>query len=136
MAKKPQITGRKRGRPPLASGEGKRFPLNMRTTKEVRDKLEAAAKISGRSLAQEVEFRLQRSFHDEEALHRDFGGKDRFKLLKWFAISIGVAERITGETWETDPETYRIAEKAMSVVLETGMQESAGFSDEDAAAKE
>lgn len=47
-------------------GEGKRYPLNMRTTKETRDKLAAAASESGRSLAQEVEFRINRSFVDDE----------------------------------------------------------------------
>ena len=40
----------------------KRYPLNMRTTREVREKLEKAAAELGRSLAQEVEFRLERSF--------------------------------------------------------------------------
>jgi predicted HicB family RNase H-like nuclease len=45
---------------------GKRHPLNMRTTKELRDKIELAAMASGRSLVQEVEFRLERSFQEEE----------------------------------------------------------------------
>jgi hypothetical protein len=45
---------------------GKRYPLNMRTTKEIRDKIESAATVSGRSLVQEVEFRVERSFQEEE----------------------------------------------------------------------
>jgi Arc-like DNA binding domain len=45
---------------------GKRYPLNMRTTKELRDKIEEAAMASGRSLVQEVEFRLERSFRQQE----------------------------------------------------------------------
>ena len=52
---------RGRGRPKLPPGEGKRYPLNMRTTKQLKDDLEDAARESGRSLAQEVEFRLERS---------------------------------------------------------------------------
>ncbi len=44
----------------------KRHPLNMRTTKELRDKVERAAKLSGRSLVQEVEYRLERSFWEDE----------------------------------------------------------------------
>jgi hypothetical protein len=44
---------------------GKRYPLNMRTTFEVRQKLERAAAATGRSLAQEVEHRLDRSFIEE-----------------------------------------------------------------------
>jgi hypothetical protein len=38
----------------------------MRTTKELRDKIEEAAMASGRSLVQEVEFRLERSFRQQE----------------------------------------------------------------------
>jgi uncharacterized protein (DUF1778 family) len=45
---------------------GKRYPLNMRTTKELRDKIEWAAVASGRSLVQEVEIRLERLFLQEE----------------------------------------------------------------------
>jgi predicted HicB family RNase H-like nuclease len=45
---------------------GKRYPLNMRTTKELRDKIEEAATASGRSLVQEVEFRLEGSFWQQE----------------------------------------------------------------------
>jgi predicted HicB family RNase H-like nuclease len=57
--------GTKRGRKPLPEGEGKRAPLSMRTTQSLRVKLELAAAQSGRSLAQEVEHRLEQSFiHD------------------------------------------------------------------------
>jgi predicted HicB family RNase H-like nuclease len=54
--------------PPKSKGvlPGKRYPLNMRTTKELRDKIDWAATVSGRSLVQEVEFRLERSFQEEE----------------------------------------------------------------------
>jgi hypothetical protein len=46
----------------------KRFPLSLRTTKELRQRLEKAATSSGRSLAQEIEIRLERSFHQEETV--------------------------------------------------------------------
>ena len=35
---------------------GKRYPLNMRTTKELRDKIEEAAMASGRSLCRKSNF--------------------------------------------------------------------------------
>jgi hypothetical protein len=40
----------------------------MRTTFEIRSKLETAAAASGRSLAQEAEFRIERSFEREGLL--------------------------------------------------------------------
>ena len=48
--------------------EGKRYPLNMRTTKELRQKLEQAAAKSGRSMVAEVEYRLERSFDRDETV--------------------------------------------------------------------
>ena len=59
----------------LPPGEGKRYPLNLRTTRALRDRLERACAASGRSLAQEVEMRLELSFNvpeppDDEALLR------------------------------------------------------------------
>jgi hypothetical protein len=52
-------------------GEGKKSPLNMRTTPALREKLEVAAGESGRSLVQEVEYRLEQSFATDALL----GGK-------------------------------------------------------------
>ena len=46
----------------MPAGKGKRHSLTIRTTKELRESLEQAAEASGRSLAQEVELRLERSF--------------------------------------------------------------------------
>jgi hypothetical protein len=51
-----------------AAVEGKRYPLNMRTTFELRRDLEVAAKASGRSLAQEAEYRLERSFLGQQGV--------------------------------------------------------------------
>ena len=58
-------------------GSGKKSPLNMRTTEALRKKLEMAAGLSGRSLVQEVEFRLEQSFARE-----DFG-KLHISTLMW-----------------------------------------------------
>lgn len=67
----------------------KLHPLNMRTTREMRAQLEAAATASGRSLTREVEHRLELSFHREsivqeiaeevrrqEALERELGQEE------------------------------------------------------------
>jgi hypothetical protein len=53
---------RRRGRPALPAEEGKRYPVGIRTTKALREALLSASRASGRSLAQEIEFRLERSF--------------------------------------------------------------------------
>ena len=56
----------RRGRPRLPAEEGKRYPIAIRTTKELKERLERASKASGRSLAQELEFRLEHSFEVQD----------------------------------------------------------------------
>jgi hypothetical protein len=56
----------RRGRPRLPAEEGKRYPIAIRTTKDLKERLERASKASGRSLAQELEFRLERSFEVQD----------------------------------------------------------------------
>jgi hypothetical protein len=50
----------------VPKGEGERVPVMTRVTKELRERLEKAASDSGRSLGQEVEFRLTRDFSWED----------------------------------------------------------------------
>ena len=76
----------------LPPGEGKRAPLNMRTTRELIEKLEGNAADSGRSLAQEVEYRLERSFLSDDAKFDDFGGKEKYELTKLFAVGANLLE--------------------------------------------
>lgn len=50
------------------SEEGRKVALNMRTTQDVRDRLEASAARSGRSLTHEVEFRVTQALDLDEKL--------------------------------------------------------------------
>jgi hypothetical protein len=90
--------------PKTVTSEGKRHPLNMRTTEDIREKLENAAAVSGRSLAQEVEYRLERSFAETDIIARAFGGKSHADFIK--AIGLGlqiVAAKMGKDSW-ADPE--------------------------------
>ena len=88
------------------AGDGKRYPLNMRTTKETRERLEAAALANGRSMAQEVEVRLERSFSEE----RGFGGPEMRRLAYLMATAFATAGqlRAAGKTqWIADQSCFR-----------------------------
>lgn len=91
----------------LPPGEGKRVPLNMRTTRETREKLEKSAAGSGRSLAQEVEHRLERSFGEEENLRWAFsaiiGDEALSRTMMLIASVIRVIEEERGLPWREDP---------------------------------
>jgi len=84
-------------------GEGKKVPLNMRTTRELRDKLDKAAGSSGRSLVQEVEHRVEHSFAEEELKQRAFFGQGSSATLASqvhdCCVLIGA---YTGKNWTDD----------------------------------
>lgn len=65
--------GKRMGRPPKPLAEVKRQVVAFRTTEAMRDRLLAAAEASGRSMAQELEFRLEAMFaaEDTRAIIRD-----------------------------------------------------------------
>jgi hypothetical protein len=83
-------------------GEGKRHPLNMRTTKELREKIDRAAEQSGRSLVQEVEHRLERSFDEGDLLEKVFGGSDNVALFRVLSGVIAETEARTGKCWHSN----------------------------------
>jgi hypothetical protein len=97
------------GRKPTVKG-GKLHVLNMRTTQDLRDKLEAAAKANGRSLSAEAEERLILSFagHDEI-----FGDRKLYQLMSMMAMGIRVIEGTAGKSWRDDHAT-RLKIEAMA----------------------
>jgi hypothetical protein len=54
------------GRPTRPPKPGERVTLGLRVTAELKNRIEAAANEKGRSLSQEAEFRLERSFDRED----------------------------------------------------------------------
>jgi hypothetical protein len=85
---------------------GKRYPLNMRTTWEMRERLEVEARASGRSLAQEVEFRLQQSIKETDYLLEEFGGAVAFKLMKSLAGLASATSKREGKDWLRHAEVF------------------------------
>lgn len=114
-----------------APGDTKRFPIGLRVSKSVRERLEQAAAESGRSLSAEVELRLERSFDKEknalDALSLRYG--DRFaKVLIAAAEACLITGRYYGsaiaqdrgdgiENWDTYPTAYQCATDAVVEVL-------------------
>lgn len=58
----------RRGRPTKGRELGERVQLSLRVTPEMKRRLDSAAAASGRSQSQEAEFRLERTFRDDEVL--------------------------------------------------------------------
>ncbi len=79
--------GARRGRPALKPGSPKRSSFNTRLSAEIKQQLETEAQIAGRSLSEEIEFRLERSLQQEA----DSGGRQLYGLLR---LLVGAAEII------------------------------------------
>lgn len=94
MTKEP---AKKRGRPALPPGEGRRNTLNLRITNDLKARMEGSAKASGRSVSQEAEFRLERSFIAEDTMYEQFGGEEWSRLMQFFALSFQTAEPKTAD---------------------------------------
>lgn len=96
-----------KGGRPREGTEVKRAPISMKTSPELRARIEGAAKASGLSMAQEVERRLLQSF-DEEGR---YGGPATAAFLQATARAIGVVEARMEADWLSDYATWHAAQR-------------------------
>jgi hypothetical protein len=101
------MEGRKVGRP-RKGDTAKRAPLNMKTTPQLRDRMQRAADANGRALTQEVEARLDRSLDRDD----QFGGQHVATFVDLLGMTIRVIEQRHGARWIDEPGTYDAVEAA------------------------
>lgn len=98
--------GARKGAKRKKTAGGKIVPLNMRTTAEIRQRMEKAAEANGRSLASEVEDRLLSSFNQDDILEAMFGNAELINLFRMLAAATDIVEQRTGKSWAADYETF------------------------------
>jgi hypothetical protein len=104
-----------------ADREEKREPISIRTTPSVKARMAVAASKSGRSLTQEIEFRLEKSLEQDDLLkiysslaeqaervHGVIGNGDTANMLMKIAQAIAEVEAAQGTGWCT-PQADRSA---------------------------
>lgn len=88
-------TGGRRGRKAHTASPGERVSLGLKVTPDIKNKLDAAARINGRSQSQEAEARIEQSFRAElqvdDALELIFG-----RRLAGLLLAAGHVMRETG----------------------------------------
>ncbi len=108
----------------------RRKTTSTRITPELRAKLDAAAEQSERSLAQEVEIRLERSFAEEKSqaeisdeavrgVYTSFGKLETFLVARLLADAIQTIEAVTGKNWMDDPGAHKHTQEACKTILDT-----------------
>ncbi|MGC8536966.1 MAG: hypothetical protein ACP5QR_15810 [Rhizomicrobium sp.] len=105
-----------------------RAVLSTRIGADTRKAIEVAAKRSGRTLSAEIEYRLRRSFDEDDSLIDRMGGRRTYALLRLVAEAIKATGQVSffqehrkiaqDDDWLLDPYTYDQAVKAIETVLE------------------
>ena len=114
MTKKP--AKQKIGRPRLPPGKKREAPIGFRPTPDMRADLKGAAADKGRSMAQEIQSRLEETFSRDEAddrvreavlkdIYDSFGKEKTFRTMRLLASMVQMVEQTTGKSWLEDPET-------------------------------
>jgi hypothetical protein len=105
---------RRRGRPRLPAGQAKRASFNTRLREHTKERLEQAAASAGRSLSEEIEFRLEQTLEDE----RRSGGPRLHALLRLFSGAAALIEARTGKSFLSDLDTYVTVKTAWERMLD------------------
>jgi TraY domain len=108
-----------RGPAPRGEYAGKSQVLSTRIRPDTRAKLTASKKRSGRSLSQEIEFRLRRTFQHDDRAADMFGSLRNFRLMQMVGIAMATAYNPDqpGADWLDDPVTFDIAVQTMLDLL-------------------
>ncbi len=99
MAKRKRIGMAKRkriGRPPKPAKERKSVNFTFRSRGELREQLRRAAEVSGRSISEEIEYRLDQSFRDE------YMAETAVKAMAKYFEEKEVAKELTSKKIEED----------------------------------
>ncbi len=98
----------KRGRKPKGEYQGKSVVFSTRLRPDTKGALQQAAAKSGRSLSQEVEHRLRRSFDEDRDLFERFGGRENYALLRLIGSCLDMNYNPTkpDATWRDDCYTF------------------------------
>lgn len=110
----------KRGRKPKGEYPDKVAVLSTRITAKLRQQLEDASTRSGRSLSQEIESRLSRSFDREEHIKAAFGDRRNYafcRLISAFVDGLWNPEK-PDQFWLSDPYQYNQAVIGIKGLLE------------------
>jgi len=97
-----KLDGRPRKKPGAKSKgpyEQKIRTLTTRITEGTRKKLKKAATMSGRSLSQEIELRLNKSLDQDDVRYQDFGGEIQYRMCRMFA---DIANSIPTRAFQTE----------------------------------
>lgn len=114
MAKK------KRGRPPRHAGEKLSKTRTFRVRGALDETLQEAATKAGRSVSEEIEHRLERSFYDDREARRFLGSEVGSEILRLIRLAMSL-EAVTsgGNDWSEDVGSSQNVRIAVNAIIAT-----------------
>ncbi len=123
MARAAKKKAGKPGPKPRGPFADKRRTLTTRITDRTRQRLEDAAAATDRSLSQEIEMRLERSFAEEANLEWAYkqilGDEALHRAIMLASSLIRISQEETGVPWHQDPELRKEAADLYRKQLDT-----------------
>jgi hypothetical protein len=112
------VTARKKkaGRPPLPPKHRKVRNVTFRSRDDLYGELQAAAAKSGRSLSEEIERRLEKSFSSSDPLLSALAGEEAGVILRLVAVVLLQATR-EGKSWFENRELVETVSGAADVII-------------------
>jgi hypothetical protein len=110
-------TKRRLGRPPKPKEELKSRNLTFRAREKLRDSLQQAAHENGRSISEEIEYRLESTFKEQEVIIRALGGPDAEYLVRPILFFLGLL-RTRQIKWKDDPDAAGAMRQAIGLIAE------------------
>jgi hypothetical protein len=109
-----------RGRKPRGAYKQKTKVFSTRIRADTKEALAAAAKQRGHSLSQEIEYRLRRSFDEDEKMLDKFGGRRNYAVLRLISCLMEAVYNplSPGAFWLDDPYLFNQFVKTTINVLE------------------
>jgi len=101
------------GRPPKAKEDRKAVNFTFRSRGQMRERLQAAAIASGRSISEEIEHRLDESFRTEEL----YGGPRLSAVFRILANHIALAGATAGGDWAKNDQVQVDVAKVFADLL-------------------
>ena len=93
-------------KPSPSSQRDRRKTTSTRITPETRARLEEGAAQSGRSLAQEIEFRLERGFMADEGRYSEFRDEETYRFCQLMALTADAITASWGKKWKDDTSWF------------------------------
>jgi len=106
------------GRKPKGPYIDKGSVFSARIRSDTRRDIEKAARKSGRSLAQEIEHRLRRSFEDDRTISRRFGSRETYAVARLIGLAVEIENGPHSRAWLHETHAFDQTYAAIKALLD------------------